>query len=96
MKLQKLLILGLIPYHPDSNTNMLTHPIDKDSKKSLANEEKGDSNISIFDGGPKEKKSACTTKTRNIANILNNSILESRSFLDWWGGQILFDFILIF
>lgn len=55
MKLQKLLVLGLISYHPDSKTNILTHPIDKDSKKNPANEEKGDSNISISDGEPKER-----------------------------------------
>ena len=82
MKLQKLINLGLIPYHPDSNTNMLTHPIDKDSKKSLANDDSGVSNISEFVGEPNEKKSACTTNTRNIAKILNSSILESRSFFD--------------
>jgi hypothetical protein len=82
MKLQKLLTFGLIPNHPDSNTNIFTHPIDKDSNNNLANDDIGFSNISVPVGDPREKKSACTTKTRNIAIILNNSILESRSRLN--------------
>lgn len=75
MKLQKLFNFGLIPNHPDINTKILTHTIDKLSKNNCPKEKNGSDLIVLLLGIPNVKKSACTTNIRNIATIRSNSML---------------------
>jgi hypothetical protein len=76
-KLHNPLKDGLIPNQPDMRTNTLTHTILTDSKNMRKKASSGLCCISFTLGEPKEKKSACTSSTRNIANIRNNSMFDN-------------------
>jgi hypothetical protein len=69
---------GFIPYQPERITKALTATIESPSIKNRTNEDIGKFWHSDIEGADREAKSACKTIIRNIANILNSSILESR------------------
>lgn len=74
---KKRIFFGFIPNHPDSSINRLTQTTEKLCKEKRAKETIGCDATSSSDGVPIETKPVCTTKTRTIAMILNNSKLES-------------------
>jgi hypothetical protein len=74
------LIEGFIENHPDINIKIFTHIIENDSIIILAELDIGNDSISVAVGAPNDQKSAWTTKTRNMATILNSSMFDCIGF----------------
>lgn len=78
MKLQNPFIVGLIPNHPEIRMNTFTQTIERNSINVRVAALRGAMLKSAKLGCPNVWKSACTTRTRNIAVILSNSKLDCR------------------
>lgn len=76
MKLHSPLLENLIPNQPEISINTFTHTIDMDSIIVRVIALVGLIVKSVISGFPIAQKSECTTNTKNIARILNNSIFD--------------------